>query len=303
MDFKNLYAPKDFKNGWNETIKVQEYHSDKNAVNSSSLKKMIKSPLAFHESFYGEKDEPSEAMKFGTLAHLALLQGDLFREKYIVMPEFESRTADGKVSESKNTKFYKDQVIEWKKTVPADALVVTSEERKNLFGIIDSILKHKIASNLLKNGKPEICGYWVDPETGIKCRMQADFLTFDGETLVDVKTTQDCSWPEFRRSVESYEYSFQMEMYAEGIKQITGKRPSNIVWLAVESKPPFEVRAYLMSPHYEVIGAYNFKKAIRRLKDCINSGDFSGEQKEIEMAEPSGWHIKKYEEQNAFENI
>lgn len=303
INYKALLAEPDFKAHWNEEIKTPEYHGDKNAVNSSSLKKMIKSPLAFHHSFYGEAAEPTEAMKFGTLAHLALLQGSKFKENYVLMPEFESRTADGKISESKNTKYYKDQVALWRSKLSPDAIVVTKEEQDKLFGMIDSLTNHEMARKLLSEGKPEICGYWRDPETGIRCRMQADFVSFNLGALVDVKTTSDCDWPEFRRSVESLEYSFQMSMYAEGIKQITGKRPDHIAWIAIENKAPFEVKVFEMSPHYELIGNHNFRLALRKLKQCIELGKFEPAQSEIEIAEPSPWYYKNYEDKGVFSNL
>ena len=303
IDYKALIAPPDFKAHWNDEIKIQEYHSDKNAVNSSSLKKMIKSPLAFHNSYYGEPEEPTDAMKMGTLAHLAILQGDLFRSKYIVMPEFESRTADGKISDSKNTKYYKQQQQEWADSIPKDAIVVTSQERDDLFRMIDSIISNEMAFKLLSEGRPEICGYWRDQETGIRCRMQADFVSFNLGALVDVKTCQDSSWSEFRRNVESYEYAFQMAMYREGIKQITGKTPEHTLWLAIEKKAPFEVRVYEMSPQYEMIGDHNYRMAMRKLKECIDSGKFLGGQAEIEIAEPSYWYFKQYEDKGIFTNL
>lgn len=295
-----LIAPKDFQAHWNYEIKTPEYHSDKNAVNSSSLKKMLKSPLAFKQAFWGEPTEPSDAMKFGTLAHLAILQGEKFRSKYVVMPEFESKTADGKPSDSKNTKYYKDQVSEWKKGIPEDAVICTTEERDKLFGMVESITKHPMAYELLKDGAPEICGYWRDEETGIRCRMQGDFVSFNLGSLIDVKTTSDSDWNEFRKSVENYKYPFQMAMYAEGIKAITGKRPEHILWIAVESKPPYEVRVFELSPHYEEIGHYEFRSAMRKLKECIDSGKFEAEQKEIEIVEPSHWYFKQYEDKIIF---
>ena len=157
IDYKKLIASPDFNANWNTEIKTPKYHADKNAVNSSSLKKMVKSPLAFHNAFYGEPEEPTDAMKMGTLAHLAILQGELFRKKYVVMPEFESRTADGKPSESKSTKYYKDQVNEWTKSLDKDAIVVTPQERDDLFRMIDSIISNEMAFKLLSDGSPEIC--------------------------------------------------------------------------------------------------------------------------------------------------
>lgn len=297
MDYKSLIAPPDFKAHWNETIKTPEYHSDRKAVNSSSLKKIIKSPLAFHDAFYGKPKEPTDSMKFGTLAHLVLLQGNIFRDRYVVMPEFESKTADGKPSESKNTKYYKDQVEQWKKTLNPDAIVVTQEERESLFGVIDAIVNYKRAANLLKNGKPEICGYWRDDQTGILCRMQADFVSFDGDTLVDVKTVADLEI--FEKSIASYDYPFQMAMYAEGIKNITGKRPKTLVWLAVENKAPFECKVLLVPPEYEEAGNFRYRFAMDKLKKCIDEGKFGGAQDEVEYAKSKDWYIKQCQEMGA----
>lgn len=294
IDYKSLYAPKDFVNGWNEEIKTSDYHIDKTAVNSSSLKMMLKSPLAFHNSFYGESKEPTEAMKFGTIAHLAILQGDEFLSRYIVMPEFESKTADGKPSDSKNTKYYKEQVEAWRLGLKPDSVIVTQKELDKLLGMVNSIKKHKLAMRLLSNGKAEIAGYWVDPVTGLKCRMQDDFLSFNLGALVDLKTTTDCEWNEFRKSVERLNYPFQIGMYAEGIKQITGSYPKKCFWVAIENEAPYDVAIYEVDEVYMQIGLLQFRDAMNKLKVCVDSGRFEGLQADgtIEITEPS-FHFKE----------
>lgn len=295
LNYKALLAPEGFVAHWNEEIKVEDYHADKSAVNSSSLKKMIKSPLAFHESFYGEKKEPTEAMKYGTMAHMAILQGEEFTKRYVVMPEFESKTADGKPSDSKNTKYYKDQVESWRSSLSEDSILVTQDELAKLLGMVNSIKNHKEAMAILSEGKPELAGYWRDSDTGILCRMQADFVSFNLGALVDVKTTSDCSESMFKKTIENYEYAFQLIMYAEGIKHITGKKPEYMVWIAIENIAPYEVRVYQMSPQYEEIGRYQYRLAMNKLKQCIDSGAFESGQKEIEVIEPNRWYLQQYE--------
>lgn len=298
LNYKSLLAPADYKSHWNEKIKVEEYHADKSAVNSSSLKAMIKSPKAFHESFYGDKTKVTKAMGFGTLAHMAILQGDEFTKRYVVQPEFESKTADGKPSDSKNTKFYKDQVDSWKASLSSDSIIVTQEELAKLLGMIDSIKNHAQAMQLLSQGKPELSGYWRDVETGILCRMQADFVSFNLGALVDVKTTSDCSWLDFRRSVEGYDYPFQLAMYAEGIKNITGQFPKACFWIAIENEAPYDVAVYQADDIYIQLGQYQYRKAMDKLKECIDTGKFSGIQTsgECEVTEPSFIYKEKHKE-------
>lgn len=294
MNITDLFAPNDFKNHWNESISTADYHADKTAVNSSSLKRMVKSPRAFHASFFlGKNDEVSDSMKFGTLAHMALLEGEKFREKYVVMPEFMEPTLDGKLSA--NSKAAKEKKAQWLADQPSDSIICSKDEQERIFGMIDSLLSHEKAFALLKDGKPELTGYWKDPETGLRCRMKADFISFNLGALVDVKTTTDCVWEEFRRSVEKLRYDIQMAQYDDGIFHITGKRPEHRVWLAIESKFPYEVACHEVPPQYQATGRYEYKKALKNIKDCILANSWPQAQADIEFGEMSPWFYKKYE--------
>lgn len=280
--------------GWDNNISTEDYRAERVAVNSSALKNILKSPLAFYESFTGQGKEPTKRMKWGQIIHLATLEGSEFKRRYVVMPEFESRTANGEISDSKNTKYYKNQVADWKKTLAHDAVILTEEEREKVFKTIQSVLNHKTASNLLKKGMPEQVGYWVDKKTGINCRMQADFISLDANILLDIKTTTNCEWDYFRRSVEGFKYPFQLAMYASGIEHITGKFPQYLLWLVIDSEAPFEVRVYELSPQYIEIGMYEYRLALTKLKECIETNNFKGGQKEVEIVEPSPWYFNKY---------
>lgn len=302
MKTPNLFAPDDFKNHWNELISNEDYHADKTAVNSSSLRRMVKSPKAFYSAFFlGNNDEPTEAMKFGTLAHMALLEGPKFREKYIVMPEFMEPTLDGKLSP--NSKAAKEKRAQWIADQPSDAVICSKDEQERLFGMIDSLLSHEKAFALLKNGKSELAGYWKDPETGIRCRMKGDFISFNLSALVDVKTTSDCVWEEFRKSVEKFRYDIQMAQYDDGIFHITGKRPEHRIWIAIESKPPYEVACHEVSPQYQATGMHEYKKALRKIKECVLTNKWPQSQSDIEYGDMSPWFYKKYELTEVFNDI
>lgn len=280
--------------GWRENLPDEQYHKDKSAVNFSSLKHIDKSNFAFAQSYWGKQKPPTAAMKFGTLAHMAILEGEKFRSKYVVMPEFTGYTGDGKLSA--NSKDAKDKRAKWIMEQPKGAIIVTEEEREKLFNMIDSVLSNEKAVQILSSGKPEIAGYWQDKKTGLNLRMKADFLSFDLGVLVDVKTCQDVRWEFFRKSVENYRYDIQIMMYNDGVKNITGKEPENRVWLVIESEAPHEVRLHEVGPEYEAIGEFEYRRSLDKLKSAIDKGEFLQGNDDILIAEPSFWFKRKYEQ-------
>lgn len=302
VDVDAIFAPEDYVAHWDDSVPDEQYHADKTAVNYSSLKKMDKSPKAFYASYFlGKNEEPTEAMKFGTLAHMAILQGSKFKDAYVVMPEFMGLTLDGKPSAQ--SKDAKQKRAAWLADQPPETIITTIEDRDRLFSMIDSILSHRQAHDLLKNGKPEIAGYWRDPETGLRCRMKLDFLPFNVSALLDLKTTQDSLWEEFRRSVESLRYDIQIAMYSEGVKQITGIEPEHKMWMAVESKMPFEVACYEVPPQYEATGKFDLRNCLRQIAECAKAKQWPQRQAEVEYGDMSPWFFKKYELKGAFSDI
>lgn len=280
--------------GWRLDLEDELYHTDKSAVNFSSLKHIDKSNYAFAQSYWGKRKEATARMKFGTLAHLAILEGSKFKARYVVMPEFTGFTAKGEITTSANSKEVKEKKAKWLLEQPKDAIVVTEEEKEKLFNMIDSVLSNEKAVKLLSNGQPEIAGYWTDEETGINLRIKPDFLTFNVGILLDVKTCQDVRWEFFRKSIENYRYDIQMAMYNDGVKHITGIEPSHRAWLCIEADAPHEVRIHEVGAVYDEIGYFEYRRSLKKLKEAIDAGVFTQGNDEIMIGEPTYWFMKKY---------
>lgn len=287
IESKSILAPEGFQATWKEGMSDEEYHGDKTAVGSSSLRKAKKSPLAFAGAMWGPEQEPTDPMKFGTLVHMAILEPAKFKSKYVVMPEFVGFTKDGKPTTSKNSKDVQDKIARWQSDLPKNSVVVTEEERHSLFCMIDSVLSHPTASQLLKNVKTELAGFYRDEQTGIKIKIKHDIFAFTGDIQSDLKTCKDSYWPEFRRTVESRKYYFQDSMYAEATKQITGRMPESRAWIAVENTYPFETRVHEVCPIYKEAGANEYRHCLDLVKNCIDKDDFPGGQLEPELTLPS----------------
>ncbi len=288
-----IIAPKDFKNEWRD-VPTEFYHADKTAVNFSSLKYMEKSEFSFAKSYWGKPKESTKPQKFGTLAHLAILEGAKFKARYVVQPEFTGLTAKGEITTSKNSTDVKNKIAQWTAEQQPGAIIVTEDEREKLFNMIDSVLSNEKAVKLLSNGKAEAIGYWKDPETGICLRMMDDFISFDLGILADVKTCQDSRFEFFRKSVESYNYSLQMAMYSEGVKHITGKEPDAKAWIAIESDGAHECRIHEVSSFYDDIGKFEYRRSLNKLKKAIDANHWPQGGDDIFVGEPTFFYLKKY---------
>lgn len=290
IDARQILAPDGFKAHWGDSISDEIYHADRTCVGSSQLRTLIDSPKRFYQEFFlDEPKKDTEAFRFGRLVHTALLEGPKFRENYIVAPEFGDQ----------RTKLGKEAKANWLLNAPKDKMVVSSDDYETLVGITESVLEHGQARDLLKNGRPEIVGYFVDEETGIKQKFKADFLSFDSLSFVDFKSTKSAQKRQFMTSIFSYRYDIQVYMYCEGIRQITGIMPDIKSIIAAEKLKPFESAVYYFGDITLEQARDDYHNGLRKLKRCIDAGIFPQRQAMIEPVITPNWFASmKAEEEN-----
>lgn len=283
-----------FVTEWVENLENELYHANKEAVGSGLLRKMLKSPATF-QAFYKDlaHEEETDAMRFGTLVHKAILEPASFLDGYVVEPKFIGFTKDGR--ESALSADAKKKKQDWRDGLPLGTQIVTQDELHDLQGITKSILEHEKASELLKNGKPEISGFYVDKETGVKCRIRPDFLSFDLMALVDIKTCQDCSIEAFSRVIWQRRYDLQLAMYCEGAQAISNKKVEYPIFIAVEKKPPYECAVYTCDDALMEIGLRDYNACLKKLKTCIETNDWPRySQNEILSIGLPNWALKEF---------
>lgn len=276
--------------GWVETPR-ESYHKDRTAVNYSSLKHIRKSGWAFYNQFFLDAPSvPTASQKFGTLAHMAILEGSKFKERYVVMPEFWGYTQKGERTNSANCKEVQEKKAAWLADLGPDKEVMTEEERWKLLNMINSILKHPKARRLLEDGFSEPIGYFVDPVTGLRCRINPDFINTKFKAFIDVKTTTDCTEWEFMNQAYRLMYPMQLAYYDKGIQQIMNMELENRAWMVVESGGTFEVAVHEASPKTMSHGRYEVREAMGKLKTCIEQNEWPRYEPVDGPAEsPKGW--------------
>jgi hypothetical protein len=248
---------------------LEQYHKHP-SLGSSMLKVMLESPKLFHAHFIEKKMERKEthALSFGSAIHLALLEPKVFLERYAIEPDVR-----------RNTNVYK----EWRAAVLANdpaAVIVSQDDMDNLNGMVESVMKHRDASAMLKKGIPERSIY-NEVRMGdvvVQGRARPDWLHDNGD-LIDLKTTRDAGFHSFRKDIWDYRYDVSAAWYHRIVELEYGQKPDRYFWwVVVEKTRPWDVCVYRANDVVMEKGLLGWQKAITLYTDCMKSGKWPGKQ-------------------------
>jgi hypothetical protein len=85
----------------------EEYHS-KDSISASGLKMIAKKSV---KHFLDRKFNETDAMKFGTAVHTAMLESDKFYDDYYIMPKVDGRTKEGKALKAEHIEKAKGKIV------------------------------------------------------------------------------------------------------------------------------------------------------------------------------------------------
>jgi exodeoxyribonuclease VIII len=238
-------------------------------VNISNLKAMSKSP-AHYLAGVMEKREPTPAMVFGTLLHLAALEPDKLAGAYVTRPE-------GMMFTTKEGKAWRDS---------QKAPILTADEATALEACRKSVLAHPAAQAVLAAADKEVSVFANHAETGLlrKGRIDAIATSEQGETwIADIKTTDDASEAGFCWSIANYGYDQQAAFYLDLIGA------SHFLFIAVEKTAPYAVAVYELDAESIAKGREKYQENLHKLKRCMDSGEFPAYSQEIQTIGLPKW--------------
>lgn len=108
-----------------------------------------------------------------------------------------------------------------------------------------AVREHPTARALLADGRPEVSLFWVDQETGVKCRARVDWLPnkVKGRRLIvaDVKTAVAASSHDFAKATASFGYYGQKVHYEDGIRALGIDPDPWLLFVVIEKSDPWLV--------------------------------------------------------------
>lgn len=253
-------------------------------VSKSALDHVHQSPAHYKAWIDGQVEETSPALDFGGAFHVALLEPERFVDTYTTMPRFDDlRGANGRGT----TKAYKEAVAAWRES-NADKTPLSAEDMTTIERMVASVRAHPLASKMIRDGIPEVTLRWRDESTGLECRARADYYVRSRKMVVDVKTSRDASFTEFRRSVVNYRYHVQDALYRAAFGAV-GEPIQHFVFVVIEKTPPYAVAVYTLDSDGIQRGYAHASQDIATLAECLRNDAYPGYPVTIQTLDLPPW--------------
>ena len=227
-----------------------------------------------------EKQTP--ALVFGSMVHKLLLEPKTFSREFIVAPQVDRRTRDGREA--------------WREFLERNAgkTGIMQDEYEQAQEMVQAVLRHPIASKLM-HGKTEEPFFFTDGVTGEQCKCRVDLLTeLDGKpVVVDYKTAVLADTEVFSKKLFQYGYHLQAYMYTEAVmlSMVLPERP-RFVFIAQEKDKPYSVNCIEVSEEVMDAGEREFRRLMNILHECKETGywyGYNGAFDELNSTEVPGW--------------
>lgn len=252
------------------------------AVDQTSLKKMLVSPLAYSDYLTGEHGY-SSALEFGKAAHSMVLGSG---PQVVAKPNL--RTKEGKALRDRLVEQYGADDIVWLSADDVEKVQAMRDMVGDFFTKLD--------------GQPEVAMIAADPDTGLLIKGKADWLPStpdpDGVLRIrDYKTTVK-SPDEFERSCWQYGYhiqaAFYMRLYRLTMPEYKG--PLGFEFVVQEKNPPFDWRVWRFDEHSPIITELAEPKICKALKQIKSFRDLYPDPLEAKR----GYGLSKVPQEIAF---
>lgn len=256
-----------------------EYHNTP-AISKSDLDLIAKSPMHYKLSKENKPDQTA-AMLLGSVTHKLVLEPEKFADEYIVAPDVDKRTKEGKAK--------------WAEFISEvdNLTVIDSEMYEQAKAIATAVYNHPVAAKLLQGGQAELSYFWLDND--IECKCRPDYLREDIKTVIDFKTTQCSSPEEFTKSAYNYRYHVQAAWYLNGLKACDVD-VENFIFIAVETKPPYPVVVYVADELMIKLGRIEAAENLETYRKCLASDIWYGyeETPKVHSLSLPDWVARKY---------
>lgn len=312
-----------------EELTNDAYHSETDHISGSSLVEIIQgSPAKWR---FKQRNSDSKALKFGTLSHTYILEGDMFNKEYLRATDLDAiegliTSQTGLSAALKNVgvagtsgKGYSELVemmyrsgedwpVKWliEQQDSAQALVqgkelVSAADYDKVVAMREVLCNIPAYDKIVNSdtAQKELSIFGEILGVGVKIRIDhVDVI--DGVVMInDYKTTADASPEGFGKSAFSHGYLAKMALQRDlFVKAFNEKRKVVVGLLAQEKVEPYLPMRYTLTDEHLRIGRLQYLEALATYKKCKELDIWPGYSNGIteqELMVPD-WALKQYKE-------
>ena len=247
-----------------EIITNAEYHGRKTHLSSTNVRTHKKNKKQFKYSLTHDLIKQTKAMADGTAVHAFFLERDKFDSDFVIKP------ADMRL----NTKVGKEWALEHQ-----NKIIIDSELGNNLYEMEKSFMDSPARLIYDKQGQSELSYFWDDLGL-VKGKCRPDWISNDGNIVVDIKTTTDASPKGFQKSIANWGYHLQLGWYIRGLQKL-GLPAKEFIFIAIEKTPPFSVGVYRANKEMITYANDEINNLVYDIDESLKSDDFPDYTPEI----------------------
>lgn len=254
------YKPGIELKGFIDGMPAEVYHNTEGFISSTGLALVMKSPRHY------ERRQPltSDAVRMGSIFHAMILEPDVFKNDYVLLPEIHD----------KRLAVYKEAVKAY-----GEERIIIGRDLLKMQEMEKSLMENQNTRELIEaKGYTELSLFTTDPVSGLRVRCRYDKLIVDGDTLmpVDLKTARDASPDGFSKAIHDRLYQLQAALYTDAITWETGIHAQTLRHIVVENEEPFCSMRYKLDSISLHLGRLDYRQALTTYHECLKTGIFPG---------------------------
>jgi exodeoxyribonuclease VIII len=271
---------------------IEQYHANP-AISHSKLECYRRRPALYFKKYVARTLPPPEetgAFRLGSAVHCAILEEKEFASRYILRPDCDRRTKEGKI-----------QFAEFS-AQHADKTLLDADEMAQVVAMREAVAAHPIASQLLYDGHAEMTWRKEQPNAlgALQCRtdwfssLGCEVSEFQPYAL-DIKTVESLDSDAFRnfeRAAFSYGYHRQAGFYLPLINEIYQRPVSRMYYVAVEKCEPYGVAVYKLSDDAIARGQDENIADLVRLKRSLETNEWPNIEPTVHELKLPAWYAK-----------
>lgn len=278
------------------------------AMSASRLEAIRRSPRWYRHQL-SQAPKMSGALERGTALHLLMLEPALYESRYVIAEPCAVLLGKGSKRAGEpcgNPGLFQLRDIGWAcgthvkgfgSEIESDpnVQVISTEIDATVRGMAAAVKEHPRARTLFEGrGEVEATIVFVDPETGVLCKIRPDRLIERAGMYVALKSTRDATEFAFPRDAENRGYFRGLALYRRGLRAI-GWPYSTTAVLAVESEPPFDPVPYLVDEADIDSADREVSRLLNRFKMCEADNHWPGHAEEFLNLRRPPWATKDEE--------
>lgn len=282
----------------------EQYHSGP-GISKSKLDTIAVSPLNYWDQYVNPQREPREykhCFAVGDGTHKLVLEPGTFEQTYAVgfdksahpnalntvddlKQALNARNIPARGSKPELIRLLQEEdpsavilaVLEQQHNASmAGKIAIPATDYKNMMAMLRAIQNHHTAGPLLQGAYTEQSYFWTD-ENGILRKCRTDAITWDGQYVVDLKTTDDVSETGFGRTISQRRYHVQAAYYLDILTALYGDdAPKGWAIIAAQKTRPFDVAVHELTEDQIQLGRLLYQRDLALLMECERTNTWPG---------------------------